>query len=212
MPKATVTSKATTKTEAEAEAPATVAVSAKVLAAAKATVDADAKVAAATNSRQKSWLECGQALAAEYKTLDEAKPVLKEAFTQLGKTDLLFSSYRSKILALGFPKKPEALKEAIAEGLNTIKLLKVASGKLRKSKKTKEWEVVEDTGGNQGGHNKTAPIDKVKKELALTFTTVQTSKIDEDQLAVIIAELIGDGTEIGFDLTDFITALNKQQD
>lgn len=206
--------KATTKTEAKAATP--VLVPASVSSAVSAFLASDTQVLAATQAREQKWMRLATVLVGEFDDKNEAKACLAEAFKSAttDENKMRLGEYRSKILGLAFPKEEANLAQAVKEKLPTLKLLLAASGKLAPAKKknkdgTTNWIKVEGSGGRQGGSNRVAPLDKAKLDMALLFTHIKTAKLDEDQVAVMIAEQFAEANEMPFDLETLIKALSK---
>lgn len=170
----------------------------------------DEKAASIAKEQQQTWLLGGETLAKHYDTKDEARPVLKQVFTDAGHDvkDIKWSSYISKILTLGFPENEKAianLAKAKEAGLPTNSLVAVARGTMKPGAKG-EWIKVEGK-TKQGGSNKKSPLVTFETALASAFTAANIAKLPEAGVANAILDSLKDTK---YDAQDLIDELESQ--
>lgn len=186
-------------------------VPADVKAGLQACFKADGIHSAAVKGQEQAWVSLGGLLAKKYpadsaKEAEEARNVLKQAFSDAGKDpkEITVAGYVSKILALGFPAKPEAFQQAKADGLKTNALLAVARGTL--VKKGKEWVKKAKKGDGRGGSNKNTPAETFEKRLLLAFTDATTAKLKIEAVARVVVASLADTI---YDLDDFASEIES---
>lgn len=178
------------KAQAKAKTKETTAAVIKVPAAlASATTElaqANAGIAVASGKRDKVLVKLAETVADLFDDKDEAAPVLKQAFADAKLTSLTDGQQRSRILAQAFPADEALMKQAkagpitylnakgdkVTKPANTLQLNAIATGSLKPNKKG-IW-LKNETGGNQGGKNRKAPLETMQTQMAILATQFLT--------------------------------------